>query len=55
MPPAGKTGFLRGGTSEGQLVAVSALGVRRDKAALSIGCKSHPANAPAGAAMEVTK
>jgi len=24
------------------------LGVRRDKAALSSGCKSHPANAPAG-------
>jgi hypothetical protein len=27
---------------------VSAMGVRRDKAALSSGCKSHPANAPAG-------
>jgi hypothetical protein len=27
---------------------MSALGVRRDKAALSSGCKSHPANAPAG-------
>jgi hypothetical protein len=27
---------------------VSALGVRRDKAALSSGCKSHPATAPAG-------
>jgi hypothetical protein len=26
----------------------SYLGVRRDKAALSSGCKSHPANAPAG-------
>src|SRR5215468_9729739 len=26
----------------------SALGVRRGKAALSSGCKSHPANAPAG-------
>src|SRR5712672_1197969 len=26
----------------------SALGVRRDKAALSSGCKSHPATAPAG-------
>jgi hypothetical protein len=24
------------------------MGVRRDKAALSRGCKSHPANAPAG-------
>ena len=33
-------------------------GVRRDKAALSNGCKSRPANAPAGSnrsAMEVTK
>ena len=27
---------------------MSELGVRRDKAALSSGCKSHPANAPAG-------
>jgi hypothetical protein len=27
---------------------MSACGVRRDKAALSSGCKSHPANAPAG-------
>ena len=27
---------------------MSATGVRRDKAALSSGCKSHPANAPAG-------
>ena len=27
---------------------MSAMGVRRDKAALSSGCKSHPANAPAG-------
>src|SRR4051794_41017149 len=26
----------------------SALGVRREKAALSSGCKSHPATAPAG-------
>ena len=26
----------------------SALGVRRDKAALSSGCESHPATAPAG-------
>jgi hypothetical protein len=25
-----------------------AMGVRRDKAALSSGCKSHPATAPAG-------
>jgi hypothetical protein len=29
-------------------ICVSALGVRRDKAALSSGCKSHPATAPAG-------
>src|ERR1700732_1579468 len=28
--------------------AMSVLGVRRDKAALSSGCKPHPANAPAG-------
>ena len=27
---------------------MSVWGVRRDKAALSSGCKSHPANAPAG-------
>jgi hypothetical protein len=27
---------------------MAAMGVRRDKAALSSGCKSHPANAPAG-------
>ena len=27
---------------------MSATGVRRDKAALSSGCKSHPATAPAG-------
>jgi hypothetical protein len=27
---------------------MSELGVRRDKAALSSGCKSHPATAPAG-------
>ena len=27
---------------------MSASGVRRDKAALSSGCKSHPATAPAG-------
>jgi len=30
------------------LALMSGLGVRRDKAALSSGCKSHPANAPAG-------
>ncbi len=29
-------------------VVMSAQGVRRDKAALSSGCKSHPATAPAG-------
>ncbi len=27
---------------------MSAMGVRRDKAALSSGCKCHPATAPAG-------
>jgi hypothetical protein len=27
---------------------MSAVGVRRDKAALSSGCKPHPATAPAG-------
>ena len=27
---------------------MTAVGVRRDKAALSSGCESHPANAPAG-------
>ena len=32
----------------GQLGPTSGLGVRRDKAALSSGCKSHPAIAPAG-------
>ena len=30
------------------LFDVSHMGVRRDKPALSSGCKSHPANAPAG-------
>src|SRR5215510_9634577 len=37
---------------------MSSEGVRRDKAALSSGCKPHPATAPAGsngAVMEVTK
>jgi hypothetical protein len=37
---------------------MSEMGVRRDKAALSSGCKPHPATAPAGsngAVMEVTK
>jgi hypothetical protein len=29
-------------------LASSALGVRREKAALSSGCKAHPATAPAG-------
>ena len=34
---------------EKQMIAsMTAWGVRRDKAALSSGCKSHPANAPAG-------
>jgi hypothetical protein len=34
---------------EGRDPAMSALRVRRDKAALSSGCKPHPATAPAGA------
>jgi hypothetical protein len=32
---------------------VTGLGVRRDKAALSSGCKSHPANAPAGSSRSI--
>jgi hypothetical protein len=32
----------------GQSTLISEMGVRRDKAALSSGCKSHPATAPAG-------
>src|SRR3974390_2764200 len=36
------------GRRSGRSLFLSALGVRRDKAALSSGCKSHPANAPAG-------
>jgi hypothetical protein len=34
---------------------LSELGVRRAKAALPSGCKSHPATAPIRAVMEVTK
>ena len=34
--------------SERLASAISAVGVRRDKAALSSGCKPHPATAPAG-------
>jgi hypothetical protein len=37
----------RKGARAGALMA-SPLGVRRDNAALSSGCKAHPANAPAG-------
>jgi hypothetical protein len=36
------------GTRQKATSLESALGVRRDKAALSSGCKSHPATAPAG-------
>jgi NAD(P)H dehydrogenase (quinone) len=36
------------GAGVGHIVKLSAMGVRRAKAALSSGCKSHPANAPAG-------
>jgi hypothetical protein len=31
-----------------QVLLMTVVGVRRDKAALSSGCKSHPATAPAG-------
>jgi hypothetical protein len=45
--------------SPGPRLSESGSGVRRDKAALSSGCKSHPATAlqpeATGAAMEVTK
>jgi hypothetical protein len=34
--------------AEGTSFVTSASGVRRDKAALSSGCKPHPATAPAG-------
>jgi hypothetical protein len=36
------------GEMVGSRIRMSALPVRRDKAALSSGCESHPANAPAG-------
>ena len=32
----------------GEIDRMSLIGVRREKAALSSGCKSHPATAPAG-------
>jgi hypothetical protein len=43
----GSTLQLRDRSAPARLVT-SDLGVRRDKAALSSGCKSHPATAPAG-------
>ena len=43
MAGAGGAGVQR--TRGGRMAAT---GVRRDKAALSSGCESHPANAPAG-------
>src|SRR5262245_37272425 len=39
---------VRKSICEGASLAMSGVGVRRGKAALSSGCKSHPANAPAG-------
>ena len=39
---------IRGGSDGFDRILMSASGVRRDKAALSSGCKPHPANAPAG-------
>jgi hypothetical protein len=41
-------GSARAAANNGLVPAMSALGVRRDKAALSSGCKPHPATAPAG-------
>ena len=43
-------GFERGVDSTGspRRRGMAAICVRREKAALSSGCKSHPANAPAG-------
>jgi hypothetical protein len=35
-------------SSDNDVQGTSALGVRRDKAALSSGCEPHPATAPAG-------
>src|SRR5215471_1433248 len=40
--------MFSGATRSACGLAQSAMGVRRGKAALSSGCKSHPANAPAG-------
>jgi hypothetical protein len=45
------TSEMRKGAQDGVEVAIKRMsdsGVRRDKAALSSGCKSHPATAPAG-------
>jgi hypothetical protein len=39
---------LRAAPTRGNWTAMSVAGVRRGKAALSSGCKSHPATAPAG-------
>jgi potassium-transporting ATPase KdpC subunit len=39
---------LAGAMLPADMLTTSASGVRRDKAALSSGCKSHPATAPAG-------
>src|SRR5499426_3884589 len=42
--------FVGGGGSGGsnRITRMSVVGVRREKAALSSGCKTHPATAPAG-------
>jgi len=44
----GKQAKTRQSIAEGTPFAASAMGVRRDKAALFSGCKSHPATGPAG-------
>jgi len=38
---------VRNDLSDREVADLSRMGVRRDKAALSSGCESHPANAPA--------
>src|SRR6266481_2802815 len=48
MPVWGGTGRDDGIANRHSVLRMSEMGVRRDKAALSSGCKSHPAIAPAG-------
>src|SRR5579859_7713546 len=45
-PNSGDTAWML--TSVALVLMMTVPGVRREKAALSSGCKSHPANAPAG-------